>query len=183
MNSPSTFAEISEEFRVSFGYIRQDMKAVAKGTETVNYTLALLVGCACEMLAAARGDRKHPEKILAEVADPQWQPLAGALFEAIRNGLAHGFDTKHIIVDDVPHQIYMQWPERFPFRLFRTSDKAELIIGPRPLAALICQKIDELEDLLKRDARARAIWYHKAHRHKREIRLGAAELAAWKKLV
>jgi hypothetical protein len=91
--APPSFADIKLEFKFSFEYIQGDMKAICRGTEKINYTLAVLVAIACEMLAAARGDREHPELILAEVIAPQWRPLAKKLFEAIRNGLAHGFDN------------------------------------------------------------------------------------------
>ena len=94
MKHAPSFADISQEFRVSFGYVREDIRAICKGKEKINYTVALLVGCACEMLAAARGKRQHPEKVLEEVLEAGWKPLAGALFKALRHGLAHGFDTK-----------------------------------------------------------------------------------------
>jgi hypothetical protein len=183
MKRGPTFEKIAGEFKVSFGYIRDDMRAICKGHEKINYTLILLVGCACEMLAAARGDRKHPERNLAEVLDPQWKPLANALFRGLRHGLAHGFDTKHLVVEGVSHQIYMGWSEAVPFRLQRTSAGAELVLDTRPLAELICKKIDELEDLLKRDSDARSLWYEKAHRHERDLPLNRPEVEAWKKIV
>jgi hypothetical protein len=65
----------------------------------------------------------------------------------------------------------MQWPQTVPLEIERTSSEVRLYIRPRPLAHLICAKIDDLKDLLKRDPEARATWYEKAHRHKREIRL------------
>lgn len=184
MKHTPSFAEISQEFQFSFGYIRGDIRAICRGEETINYTLVLLVGCACEMLAAAKGDRKHPEKILAEVLDPEWKPLSNALFTALRHGLAHGFDTKHLLVDGVSHQIFMYWNEQVPFGLARQKDgKVLLHIGTRKLAELICKKIDDLEFLLKHDAGARAVWYEKAHRHQRDLPLNHIEVETWKKLV
>lgn len=183
MKQTPTFNDIAGEFKVSFGYVRGDMRAICRGQETINYTLVLLVGCACEMLAAARGDRKHPEKILAEVLDPQWKPLADALFTALRHGLAHSFDTKHILVDGVSHQIYMDWHEPRPFRLHQTAGNVQLFLGTRPLAELICKKIDELEIRLQGDPYARAMWYEKAHRYERDRKLNHHEEEAWKKLL
>jgi hypothetical protein len=135
------------------------------------------------MLAAARGDRKHPEKVLAEVLDPQWKPLADALYTALRDGLAHGFDTKHIVVDDVSHQIYMQWAEPSPFRLYRMAGVSRLFVGTRSLAELICKKIDELETRLECEPKLRQVWYEKAHRHQRERKLNRHEEKAWNELV
>ena len=43
---------------------------------------------------------------LAEVLETEWKPLAGARFESPSSRPCHGFDTKHIVVDGVSHQIY-----------------------------------------------------------------------------
>ncbi len=169
MKAPPSFGDIYAEFKDSFGYIRGDIRAICSAKETVNYTVALLVGCACEMLAAARGDRKHPERILEEILEPQWRPLAACLSNALQNGLVHGFDTKHLMVDGVAHQMYMSWKARDPVKLTRTALTTRLTIGPTVLAELICKKIDELEALLRSDP----------HRHDRERPLNRHELKAW----
>jgi hypothetical protein len=182
MAAQLSYSAIHSEFENSFGFIRNDLRAVCAGKETINYTVMLLVGCGCEMLAAARGDRKHPARILEEILEPEWKPLANALFSALRNGLAHGFDTKHLIVDGVSYQIYMQWKARAVVRLHRTPLTTRLEIGPPLLAARICQKIDELQALLRADAGARATWFEHAHRYDRERPLNRHELEAWSKL-
>jgi hypothetical protein len=183
MSQVPSFTDIQKEFRVSFGYIQNDMKAICRGKETINYTLALLVAVACEMLAAARGDRKQPENALTEILSSQWRPLAKRLFDAFRNGLAHGFDTKHIVVNGASHQIYMQWQGTLPVEIVHSSGGIQLCIRPRVLADLICAKIDELEDLLRSDATARKRWFNEVHLHKREIKLDAKGKAAWKALI
>lgn len=182
MSQIPSFADIQEEFKVSFGYIQNDMRAISCGKETINYTLALLVAVACEMLAAAGKDRTHPEKVLAEVLPAQWGPLAKRLFDAIRNGLAHGFDTKHIVVDGVSHQIYMQWHGTVPVEVVRSGGDIRLYIRPRVLADLICAKIDNLKELLRREA-ARKIWLENVHLHEREMMLDSKEKAAWNALI
>jgi hypothetical protein len=182
MNHTPTFEEIRREFEDSFGYIQTDMKAIGSGTQRVNYTLAALIGIACEMLAAARGMRGQPASILQEVIPP-WKPLAKALFDAVRNGLAHGFDTKHIMVGGVAHQIYMQWQGTTPLELIRTGGRVQFYLRPRVLADLICSKIDELLEQLKTDSEARHRWLDKCHRYKREIDLDPKAASAWKDLL
>jgi hypothetical protein len=49
-----TYAEIEKEFNESLGYIHNDIQALCGGTQTLNYTVALLVGVACEALEDAR---------------------------------------------------------------------------------------------------------------------------------
>jgi hypothetical protein len=183
MNHTPTFDEIEREFEDSFGYIQNDMKAIGSGTQRVNYTLAALIGIACEMLAAPRGMRGQPEAILQEVIPSPWKPLAKALFDAMRNGLAHGFDTKHIMVGGVPHQIYMQWQGTTPLELILTGGRVQFYLRPRPLADLICSKIDELREQLKTDSEVRHQWLAKCHRYKREIYLDPKATSAWKDLL
>lgn len=45
-----TFNEIEKEFKETFGYVRQDIDAILTKNLGLNYTIALLVCCACEML-------------------------------------------------------------------------------------------------------------------------------------
>jgi hypothetical protein len=143
-----------------------------------------LVAVACETLAAARKERSQPEKILAEALPPNWGPLVRRLFDAIRNGLAHGFDTKHIVVDAIRHQVYMQCEGTVSVEIIHSAGGILLCIRPRILAELICVKIDELKKLLRRDAAARKIWFDKVHRHKREAQLETKEeKTAWKSLI
>ena len=44
------FKEIEKEFNETFGYVRQDIAEILKKNLGLNYTIALLVCCACEML-------------------------------------------------------------------------------------------------------------------------------------
>jgi hypothetical protein len=75
----------------------------------LNYTIALLVGCGCETLADCRGGAKRKgEKVFAELLPSDGlQVLANRLYGALRDGLAHGFDTIHLSVDGAEHQIYL----------------------------------------------------------------------------
>ena len=49
-----TFAELEKEFNDTLGFIRNDLRWLITHDGRVNYTVALLVGCGCEMLAAFR---------------------------------------------------------------------------------------------------------------------------------
>ena len=45
-----SFADIEKEFDESLGYIKNDISALCRQNEKVNYTVALLVACGCEVL-------------------------------------------------------------------------------------------------------------------------------------
>jgi hypothetical protein len=58
---------VKSEFAVTLGYIRQDIRWLLERDSGLNYTIGLLIGCGCEMLAAYAGDKKRlGEKMFAE---------------------------------------------------------------------------------------------------------------------
>ena len=178
-----SFADIKKEFDESLGYIRNDITAVRHGKHTVNYTVALLIGCGCEMLAAGRSDRKHPEKILAELLPPgDWRLLAAKLHTALRNGLAHGFDTKYLQVDGATIQIYISWGYHEAIGTQRVPGGLGLYIGIQPLAEALCAKIGQFEETLRRDEPARRR-FKDACEYQRIVKLSPNAAAAWRRLV
>jgi len=102
-------ADIKKEFDESLGYLHNDIAWLCEHNSGLNYTVALLIGCACEALADGGA---YPSKDLALadlLPDNDWRQLAKRLFDALRNGLAHSFDTKHLHVDGQVIQIYITW--------------------------------------------------------------------------
>ena len=80
-----------------------------------------------------------------------WQLLADRLYSALRDGLAHGFDTKHLFVDGKEHQIFLRSDAYAGLTVIGDG----LLIGLRPIAEALCAKIDNYESLLAHDAEAR----------------------------
>ena len=150
-----TYREIEKEFNESLGYIHDDIQTLCTGTATLNYTVALLVGVACEALEDARA---YPNKIKAFeelLPDTEWKKLARPLFDAIRHGLAHKFDTKHIHVNGKVIQIYLSWSMPEVICIKRTSGQEDgLFLGTRQLGAGIYRKIQEYRTKLQNDADA-----------------------------
>jgi hypothetical protein len=84
-----SLAHVKAEFAVTLGYIRGDIKWLLKQNEGpnpagLNYTVGLLIGCGCEMLAACAGDKKrNGEKIFGNCCLQQtgscWQSVCTPL--------------------------------------------------------------------------------------------------------
>jgi len=89
MSNILSWANIKKEFDDSVGYIRQDLRWLQSHQSGLNYTVLLLVGCGCEMLAAIGGDKKRRgEKVFAELLPAgDWRLLATRLYTALRDGL------------------------------------------------------------------------------------------------
>jgi hypothetical protein len=148
----TVFSEIKHEFDVTLGYIRDDINALCSGKQTLNYTVGLLIGVACEALedAGAYPDKKT---VLADLLpDDDWRRLK--LFDALRNGLAHNFDTKHVYVDDRQIQIYMVWSLPTPIAIGMRNGEEVLEIGTCVLGSGICSKINDFRAKLQNDSAA-----------------------------
>ena len=177
-----TFVEIQNEFGNSLGYVRQDIRWLVEQNSRLQYTVALLVSCGCEMLASCRGDKfRKGESVFGELLPAgDWQALAKKIYSALRNGLAHGFDTRHILVDGQEHQMYFEWecPDTIATR--KSALGLRVVIGTRALAQALCAKIDEYEILLKTNEVAR-----KRFMEARQCpaKLTVAESEAWRSLV
>jgi hypothetical protein len=177
------FAVVKQEFDETLGYIRQDLRWLLERQSSLNYTIALLIGCGCEMLAACAGDKKRlGERVFAELLPPtkELQALAGRLYSALRDGLAHGFDTKHLRVDGTEHQIYLASLGKQEFTIVKNQRGIGLQIGIGALAEGLCAKITEFEDRLMHDEGARQCFMDA---RQRTADLNAAEAAAWQALV
>jgi len=183
MAEPLSWEDIKKEFDESLGYVRQDIRWLREHNSGLNYTVALLIGCGCEMLAAASGDEKRRgETVFAELLPAgDWRLLKDRLYSALRDGLAHGFDTKHLYVDNQTIQIYISWGDPRAIEIRHVDQGLGLLIGVQPLAAALCAKIDEFEKGLQQDAIARKL-FRKARDHQRLARLNGNEAAAWKRL-
>jgi len=179
-----SYDDIHLDFIYSLGYVRDDINWLLTHNSGLNYTVVLLIGCGCEMLAAGRGDAKRQgEKILAELLPPgDWSALAKRLYTALRDGLAHGFDTKHLSVDGHDSQIYISWTSNKLIEIQRIAGGLNVYVGTQPLASALCAKITEYEGLLKRDESARAL-FKKASEHQCSAILDTNETEAWRRLV
>lgn len=172
-----TYADIEKEFDESLGYIQGDIAEIRRVNKSLNYTVALLIGCGCEVLAAGRGDRKHAEAVLAEMLDGDWKLLAGPIFNALRNGLAHSFDTKHLHVDGDEIQIYLAWGQTVMF----DPRPNGLYIGTQVLAQRLHEKIDEFRKTLQNDNAACQV-FRQASDYQSAAKFSQIETDAWKRL-
>ena len=177
-----SFADIKGEFDETLGYIRQDIKWLLDHDSGLNYTIALLVGCGCVVLAGCRpGPKSRGEIVFAELLPPgKLQVLANRLYDALRNGLAHGFDTKHLSVDGKEHQIHLASRGPQKIAIVKNSRGIGLRIGIRSLAEALCAKITDFEALMQEDEEARRR-FQKAHQ--RTADLNHDEAVAWRAMV
>ena len=178
-----SWPDIKTEFDESLGYVRQDIRWLQQHNSDLNYTVALLVGCGCEMLAAAGGDkRRRGEAVFAELLPVgDWRLLANRLYTALRDGLAHGFDTKHLDVDGQAIQIHISSLYQEVIAIQRFDKGLRLWVGVEHLADALCAQIDKFENVLQQDESARKR-FREACEYQRLAALNQNEAAAWRRL-
>jgi hypothetical protein len=177
----ASLEDLKQEFDESLGYIRQDIRWLIDHDSGLNYTIALLIGCGCEMLAALDDKNRRGEKVFAELLPAgEWQLLAARIYGALRDGLAHGFDTKHLLVDGSEHQIYISVRGPQNIRIKKTHRGLGLYIGIRRLAEGLCNKITNFEARLAHDEGARQRFIEA---RQPTATLSRAEAAAWHTLI
>jgi hypothetical protein len=110
-----------------------------------------------------------------------WRLLGDKLYTALRDGLAHGFDTKHLHVDNQSTQIYISWRHPEVIEIQRFDGGLGLLVGVQPLAAALCAKIDGFEQVLQQDEVARKL-FRQACEYQRLAPLNQNEAEAWRRL-
>lgn len=150
-----SYSDIKVEFDQSLGFIRGDIRWLCDHNSGLNYTVALLVGCACEGMADG-GAYPSKERAFAELLpDDDWKKLAKPLFDAVRNGLVHSFDTKHIPVGSELYQIVFNWGKADAVWIGKFNGQmGALNIGTIRLGQGVCKMIDEFEARLKSEPAA-----------------------------
>ena len=143
-----SFAEIKQEFDETLGYIRQDMRALGESDLHLNYTLALLICCACDSIAWHR-DLRDYEVFVSLLADP-FKPIGKSMFEGIRNGLAHRFRPDTVVIGDRRCRFTLSWKDATHLSVIE-GEPDWLRLNNRALTVAIVQQIDQYEAELKHD--------------------------------
>ena len=106
------FAAIERDFEELRSFILNDIRQIVALEQGANYAAAAIIACAHETLAQLhlRGSRKYAT--FAETLPTAWRAVAPSLFDALRNGIAHGYATKTIVVAGSRVEIGVSWRER-----------------------------------------------------------------------
>jgi len=109
-----------------------------------------------------------------------WRPVAPSLFDAIRNGIAHSFETKSIRIGDRLLDICISWRQQ-PHLHF-SLDKKVLYLNIQTMAEQILDLLREYEESLVVDSQLR-LQFSKAMRADWTKKPTGDELKAWKNLL
>ncbi len=128
------FETIKPEFVRLWNFIVGDLDYLVDHETGGNYLAAALITCACDTLSYLRYDENsNGGRFFAEVLPTQWAALADKLYQAIRDGIVHSYDTKVICVGSQKITVNISWSEKPHFHL--SPDRTTLHINIRNLAA------------------------------------------------
>lgn len=177
------FTQIAKEFQETFGYVRQDIEAIRKVNLGLNYTVVLLICCACQMLAWHK-DLSDYQVFTSLLPDSEpWRSLGKMIFEALRNGLAHRFRPDTLRVGKENWRFSIFWQNGTPVSAARGNPNW-LLLSAKSLEERVIQLIDAYEQELRENARTRANFLEKSRKCIREIPPQAREVVnAWNTLV
>jgi hypothetical protein len=129
-----------------------DLKRITRQPEGGNYAAVAVVGCACEALGRLRYGKKDggSDFFTCYVLPERWQPVGPDLYEALRHGIAHGYETKTIELGKGKLNVGVSWREK-PHLTFEEG-RSTLFINVPELAADLGRALDRYEaELLERE--------------------------------
>ncbi len=173
--SPFFSLYIEDEFNETFGYVRQDIRAVLQKDLRLHYTIALLVCCACEMLAWHHGRDQHQIFIALLPDTEHYKTIGKTLWEALRHGLAHNFR---------PHTIEIG-KDRYRFSISSGPNPAVTVtpgdphwinLNIRALSMNVISRIDSYEQELRASAEARDRFQNASRRTTKPVSQDAVKI-------
>lgn len=174
------FKEIEKEFNETFGYVRQDIAEILKKNLGLNYTIALLVCCACEMLTWHRDLRDDQAYEVFTSLLPDTEPckaVGKTLWEALRNGLAHNFRPDTIKIEDDEWRFTISSHQSGPRMRVTKGQPYWIHLSIRDLSSRVILQIDAYEQVLRTSADARLRFRENSKRYIKTIPAEAARIA------
>jgi hypothetical protein len=92
-------------------FVLHDLEVIGRQQEGLNYAAVLVVASACDALGTLRYGKRHAGgRFFAEYMLPaEWQGVGLDLWNGLRNGLAHSYETKTIIQAGAPIELAVSW--------------------------------------------------------------------------
>jgi hypothetical protein len=181
-NVEVAFAEIRDEFNQTFGYVRQDIQAIIAQNPSLHYTLGLLICCACEMLAEHKSLKEHEVFTSLLPATNSYPVIGKSMWDALRNGLAHGFRPKTLRIGS--HQWRFSICHEGPLVRVTEGEPNWLRLNVKTLNELVSAKINAYEEELRQSPSARLEFRNRhASTDVRPIPSGTREAEAWRSLL
>ena len=177
----TSYEEIRSKFEQIQDYVISDLNRVIEQTDGGNYIAAALITCACDALSQLKyGQQNRGYLFFEEVLPSEWRPVAKPLYEAIRHGLVHTYDTRLICIGSRELEVIISWGQRPHLRPSR--DGKQLYINIKNLSGDFKAAFKRFESDLQKQARLRDIFARSIHRWRKQ-QVARNEVAIWDQLL
>jgi hypothetical protein len=144
------YRDIAESYERLRTFLLQDLELIVSRDTGGNYSATLLTMTACEALGRLRyGTESGGSKFFKEYVLPAtWKDVSADLFDALRNGLAHSYETKMLVQFGARSvEIGISWRDHSHLSFDR--DRSVLFLNVPELAAALRRAIDRYEGELR----------------------------------
>lgn len=174
-----SFAQIETEFERLRDFLLNDVERILGLEPGVNYAAAAVIACGFEALANVRDGKSHAgEGPFAETLPREWRPVAGSLFNVLRNGIVHGYETQRLVAKGQTVEVAIAWRQGEHLMW----DAGRLVLNVRAMADGLRDRFADYENLLHDDAAARDRFLRRGKRD-RERHVRGYEAEAWAHLL
>ncbi len=158
-------------------YVLNDLSLVVNQNRGGNYLAASLITCACDAIAYLKsGEPNRGDLVFAGLLPDLWKPVARNLYDAIRDGIVHVYETKIIDIESRHVSILISWGAKPHLQL--SPNQEEIYINIPTLAEDLRTFIARFEAELKTNSNLRDTFYKSMHRH-RHLVLNQKEISKW----
>jgi hypothetical protein len=153
-----------EKVRLDFEQLRRlvidDLKRVVEQRIGGNYAAGLIVVCGCEALARLWHGAPDGELVFSKRMLPEdWRPVGKSLYNALRNGLAHFYETKDISLNGQRVTLALSWRKHRHLSL--SDDQRTLYLNVRTMARDLERTFDDFAQQLQKDTSSRDLFWTK----------------------
>jgi hypothetical protein len=103
------FESIEKDFRQLRDFVLNDLGRITASEEGGNYAAATIIACAYEAIADLRDGHPQGQLAFRETLPAAWQVVSPSLYNALRNGLVHGYETQTIRVAGQDLELFVAW--------------------------------------------------------------------------
>ena len=179
-----SFEDIEAKFNRVFGFIQRDLERFLAQDVGGNFAVAALAACACETLARYRyGSGEGADCFRRLLPDGSFQVIARSLFDLLRNGLVHRYDTADIRVEGKIIRLALSWRAEPHLSIKEINGVPNLVFNVTTLCTDLFRAFAEYREELKRSADARDRLF-RTYRETGTLDVSVpAQIAAWKEVV
>lgn len=180
---PVPYSTIQAEFERIRDFVIKDLRILIENEVGGNYLSISLITCACDALARFnygqknRGDLFFTQKMLS----PEWQPVGKCIYDAMRNGIVHSYETKAISLDGRRLTLGVSWKDKD--HLSFSTDKTCLYMNVQVLAENLEQALKEFEQELISSSSAREKFYKAMRKDRIQDVKNREELKEWARIL